>query len=91
MVLEKINQFDDPYTELQVATQTLVTIRHLVEMMKEMTGSVSQLNFGAIPYRKNELMRSLTDNSALIRLGWRPAYSLEQGLNITADSIKHAR
>lgn len=87
LVLKHLDKLNDTYTDLQVATQKLVTIRHLVEIMKEMTGSVSALNFGAIPYRDNELMHSLTDNSALVKLGWRPAYTLEEGLKITSHNL----
>ena len=50
----------------------------------------TQLNFGAIPYRANELMDSRTDISALKALGWRPEVSLEKGIQLTIEkeSIK---
>ncbi len=86
-VLKQINHLKDPYTDFQVSTQNPVTIRYLIETLKELTGSVSHLNFGAIPYRENELMHSDTDNSALIQLGWRPLYTIEEGLKVTSNNL----
>jgi nucleoside-diphosphate-sugar epimerase len=40
----------------------------------------TELKFGALPYREGEIMESAADIGALERLGWRPSFSLEQGL-----------
>jgi len=74
----------DAYSEFRVSTGQLTSIKNLMIYLKEITGSATVLNFGAIPYRDNELMLSESDNSALIQLGWRPKYSIEEGLKITS-------
>ncbi len=71
------------YSEFQVLTKQPISLKELLHILKELTGSTSKLNFGAIPYRENELMRSETDNSALVNLGWQPKYSIKQGLQKT--------
>ncbi|MDA3882768.1 MAG: NAD-dependent epimerase/dehydratase [Bacteroidales bacterium] len=71
------------YSEFQVSTKQLISINELLKTLKELTGSKSKLNFGAIPYRENELMRSETDNSDLIKLGWKPQFTIQKGLQNT--------
>jgi CDP-paratose synthetase len=83
-VLEKNEQIDALYTLFQVTSNQLVTIKNLLITLKNITKSTSVLNFGAVPYRENELMKSETDNSNLIELGWAPKYLLQEGLSITA-------
>jgi nucleoside-diphosphate-sugar epimerase len=68
------------YSEFQVSTKQLISIKELLQTLKELTQSTSKLNFGALPYRENELMRSETDNSDLIKLGWKPQNTIKQGL-----------
>ena len=55
-------------------------IKEVMLYLKEITNSKSRLNFGAIPYRENELMKSVTDNTALLNLGWTPQNSIKCGL-----------
>ena len=81
-VLKKLPLLD-AYSEFQVSTKQLISIKGLLQTLKELTGSTSKLNFGAIPYRENELMHSETDNSALVKLGWQPKFSIKQGLQKT--------
>lgn len=70
----------DAYSMFQVSTPELISIKELLENLKELTQSKSELNFGAVPYRENELMKSYTDNSALVRIGWQPKYDLKRGI-----------
>lgn len=68
------------YTEFHVATNQLISIKELMLFLKEITGSNSNLNFGAVFYRENELMHSEADNTALLSLGWKPSYTIKEGL-----------
>jgi CDP-paratose synthetase len=79
-VVQKTTEITKSYTEFQVATNQLMRIKEVILYLKEITNSTSNLNFGAIPYRENELMKSETDNSALLNLGWEPENSLKKGL-----------
>jgi CDP-paratose synthetase len=82
-VIEKQGAIAEPYTSFQVCTNQLISIKELMITLKELTNSNSILNFGAIPYRENELMHSETDNSDLIKLGWKPKYTIKEGLQET--------
>ena len=79
-VIDKYAQISKKYTEFQVSTTQLITIKELMNYLKEITNSNSKLNFGAIPYRTNELMHSQTDNSNLVNLGWSPKFDIREGL-----------
>jgi CDP-paratose synthetase len=82
-IIEKENAVKDSYSSFQVCTNQLVSIKDLLVTLKDLTNSKSTLNFGAVPYRENELMHSKSDNSALINLGWKPQYSIKEGLQKT--------
>ena len=69
------------FKEFNVGTGASHSIREMVERIKELSGSRTRLNFGAIPYRDDEIMNSVADNIDLLNLGWRPRYSLRQGLH----------
>ena len=66
--------------EYPLGSGRTVSIRALVEMISRLTGSKTRLDFGALPYRQNEAMRSVADVSALTRLGWKAATDLAAGL-----------
>jgi nucleoside-diphosphate-sugar epimerase len=70
----------DRYQEFEVGTAKSTSIKSLVLLMKEITNSDSKLNLGQLPYREGEIMKSKSDNSALLNLGWKPNYSLKEGL-----------
>ena len=82
-VLAKQNLITDSYTSYQVCTNQLISIKELLLKLKDLTQSSSSLNFGSVPYRENELMHSETDNTALLKLGWQPKFTLKEGLQKT--------
>ena len=59
-VIEKENLIAEHYSSYQACTNQLISIKDLMNLMKSLTNSNSMLNFGAIPYRENELMLSTT-------------------------------
>lgn len=74
-----------------VGSGTLTSIRQLAEMLKKMTGASTRLNFGAIPYRKYEVMEPEVDIAPLRKLGWCPKVSLEDGLKRTVETYPWKR
>lgn len=79
--------FSDGFYQYDVGTGAAVSVRSLVELVKNLTKNTkTQLNFGAVAYRKNEMMVSNPDLSMLLNLGWKPKYSLKEGLLQTIES-----
>jgi nucleoside-diphosphate-sugar epimerase len=87
-VINNCAHIDSNFTNLQIASGEVVSIRNVVETIRELTNSNSILNFGAIPYRLNELMEPNTSNSTICELGWKPMVNLEEGLKRTVEYIK---
>ena len=82
-VIGKQHLISDPYSSFQVCTNQLISIKELMNLLKDLTKSSSILNFGAIPYRETELMHSQTDNTALRGIGWKPSCTISEGLKYT--------
>ena len=68
------------YKSFEVGTGIPVKINDFVSKIKKLSNSNTKINFGAIPYRDDEIMISVADNLDLINLGWKPEYDLENGL-----------
>jgi CDP-paratose synthetase len=84
-ILEKYSSLTGNFNNFQVASGYHVTIKEMVEKIKELTNSTSVLNFGALAYRPNELMEPETDPSALQKLGWEAKINIVEGLKLTTD------
>lgn len=71
----KLNTFE-------VGTNSKTTIKEMVTTIKEKLGNTkTKLNFGAIPYRKNEVLDYQVDTTGLHLLGWKPEYlSVRKGI-----------
>lgn len=66
--------------EYAVGSGHTVAIRDVAGKIRDLCNSTSKLNFGAIPYRPNEIMNSRADIGMIKSLGWSPVVSLEDGL-----------
>jgi CDP-paratose synthetase len=86
-MIDSLNKFKG-YNVVPLGSGETCTIREIVELIKLYSKSDSELQFGAIPMRDTELMKSDADISILKELGWKPKYSLKQGLELTVDSVK---
>lgn len=68
-------------TAFEVGTNRKTSIKDLVLLVQRTCGNTAtRLNFGALPYRKNEQLDYDLDTTALESLGWKAEVSLEQGL-----------
>jgi len=85
LIIDGFNNIEGKYNNYQVSNGELITIKDLMLLLKKLTNSTSQLNFGALPYRENELMKSETDNSKLRSLGWIPKTSIISGIKQTVN------
>ncbi len=68
------------YRTYNLGTGTVTSIRNFVELIKERSSSHTQLNFGELPYREDEIMNSVADNLELKNLGWTPKVNVEEGI-----------
>ncbi len=85
-IIKKSDSLENGYFNYQVGSEEPIEIRKFVEQAKALTGNtMSQLNFGALKYRKNEVMSPRLNLSALKRLGWEQKVTLSEGLIKTIE------
>lgn len=71
----------------QVGALSPISIRDFVLRVKKLTGNCqTELRFGALPYRNNEVMNPIVDSSPLHALGWTPTITLDDGLASTISA-----
>jgi CDP-paratose synthetase len=68
------------FEEFNVGAGKNENLKEILEFIKKETFSKSILDYGAIPYRKNELMESNNNSTKLNKLGWEAETSIEKGL-----------
>lgn len=76
---DKLSNFDS----LSIGTGSAIKIKDIVELIHSISNSKSNLNFGVIEVRENELMYSCSDISKLKSLGWKSQTDLNIGLEKT--------
>jgi len=81
-------QSGEGYVAFPLGSGAAVTIRDLVQIIQNATHSEAKFDFGALQYRRHEVMFSQADISALRALGWHPRYSLPEGIERTAAWYK---
>ena len=74
------------FSEFDVGTGQLTSVRKFVERIaflyhKTNPKSKTTLLFGAIPYRKGEVMSVYVDIENLKKIGWQPKISLDDGIS----------
>ena len=90
ILLEKMSSIPDSYKEFDIGSGKPISIRAITKMVCKMTKSKSHLVFGALPYRKGEMMFSNSETAPLVSLGWSCETSLERGLQLTIDDYKQS-
>ena len=77
-----INNVDDINNKetVSLGSGDAVSIEQLVLKIAKLSGSSSELNFGAVPERENEPQLSVADITRLEHFSWKPKYQLESGL-----------
>lgn len=65
------------------------SLRSIVELMKRIVHSKSQLNFGSVPFREDQVMHLQADIAKISSMtGWRPQVPIELGLENTLAVIE---
>ena len=73
---------------INIASGSPVKVRKLLENVGRITGRTQLIRFGAKPYYSWEPPVLAGDNRRLKDLGWKPAYTLEKGLQQTIEWFK---
>jgi nucleoside-diphosphate-sugar epimerase len=81
IVIDKIDKIRSN-SNFQVGSGENISVKDLAVLLKKQVGSKSVLNFGAVPYRENELMASEANIEPLRQLGWMPKYKIGEKLRI---------
>ena len=90
-ILEATDAVQSGAYAFEVGTEYPIRLREMVEMAKELTGNTATaLEFGALPYRPNEVMIPVIDDSLRQATGWRPAIPLAEGLRMTIEAERKA-
>lgn len=74
------------FREYNLGTGLSVSIREFVLAVKNISNSSTELLFGSIPYRNDEIMNSIGDNLELQNLGWQFQYTIDDGIR---EILKH--
>ena len=83
VLLEKTENQTDFFQEYDLGSGKAVTICEFVKTVHRFSGASTQLNFGALPYRENEIMKSEANIEKLTLLGWRCQTNLADGIEKT--------
>ena len=87
-VFSKIN-VNESLGITNLSSSEKIRIKDLINIIKKITNSTSLINFGAIQYRKDQVMYMNGDNTKLKdNLSWTPKTSLEYGLLQTINNIR---
>lgn len=86
LIIKSLDSKKYGFSELQIGTGKTIHIKDLVERIAVLAqNNKTQLMFGALPYRKNEVMESIIDLTVIKQLGWQSKTSLLDGLKKTID------
>lgn len=83
-IIHNIGNFKKRFLNYEIGSGESITIKRFVKTVKNITqNDKTILNFGAIPYRENEIMNSKANVTEICKLKWKPKFSLEEGLQQT--------
>jgi len=76
------------FEKIEVGTGTSTSLKDFVTIAKKISGSNSELNFGNLEYRRNEIMYSCANTTKLSLHGWKKTIDLEEGLRSAIRATK---
>lgn len=81
-------KIENTMTSYEVGTGVPVTLKDFVVLVKNACKSNTDIKFGALSYRKNEVMSSKANIIKLQELGWSPLTKLEDGIDKVVEYYK---
>jgi len=80
-IINSLDNFSQDFYEFEIGTNHPISIKEFVELAKKLSGNKHTfLNFGALPYRENEVMNYNVKISEISKLGWKCNSTIEEGL-----------
>jgi nucleoside-diphosphate-sugar epimerase len=80
-IINSLDNFNQDFYEFEIGTNYPLSIKQFVELAKQLSGNKhTLLNFGALPYRENEVMNYNVNTSEISKLGWKCNSTVEEGL-----------
>lgn len=74
---------------LNLGSGSAITIREIVEKLHAICHSRSELHFGRVPFRSDQVMHLQADTAKLRQTtGWEPLVTLDDGLLLTVNAIR---
>jgi CDP-paratose synthetase len=91
-VINRVSLLKRDFYQYEVGYGAQATLKEYIELIKKefdvsFFKSRTKLNFGALPYRRGELMNVKADIQSLLDLGWQPEYPLDVGMSKTIEDI----
>jgi nucleoside-diphosphate-sugar epimerase len=85
----KINSNNFNFKTFEVGTGRQISIKSFIFLIAKLIGNNrTRLEFGKLPFRKNEIMNVKVDLKNIQKLGWRSKVKLEHGLTKTINYYK---
>ena len=82
-LLSRIDQYKNNYTEIHLGSGKGITPKEIAGLMGKVSGKESNINWGGLPYRKNDTMLSIAPhNLSGSQVGWQSSLTLEQGVQM---------
>ncbi len=88
-VLDNVDHLEQ-YNEFGMGSGVSTSIREAVEYLKTCTKSTSELKFGALPYRENEIMDSHADVSQNKTIHWTAETHWHEGFSNTVKFYRNS-
>jgi CDP-paratose synthetase len=73
--------YEKGFYNYEVGSEEVFSLKQFALLAKELSKSSIKLNFGALPYRKNEIMFSKADNSGIYDIGWKIKKTIRENLS----------
>jgi len=87
-IIETLERNNKTISNFHIRSGESISIKELMILLKKLTGSKSELKFGALPYRQYELMNTKSDDYSIKKLVWHPNFTLCQGLERTISFLR---
>ena len=73
---------------VNIGNPETIFIRQVLGQIQSKMELTGYINFGSVPYRKDQVMKLAPNCEKLLAVGWRPSVSFEAGLNQTLDCLR---